>query len=74
MSSLTYENQGVECPFCGDIAGDCWDWVKEDPSQHECGNCGRLYRCYAEYDVTYYAEPVEGPPTEGFAGETGYGH
>ena len=48
------------CPYCGNKAGDCWEWLtSEDPSEHECYQCGKKYRAWASFDVTYYTEPTE---------------
>ena len=51
----------VVCPWCKAQHGDCWEWVKDHPGDMTC-DCGGTIKYWAEYDVTYFAEPGEPPP------------
>ena len=55
--SMKHERDGeyIICPHCGEKYGDCWEWVRETDEVRECDECGKSYRYWAEYDVTYHA-------------------
>lgn len=61
MNEKTSDPCYVICPYCGEGHGDCWEWVTDNVREEQCQNpeCGKTFACYAEYDVTYCAEPVE---------------
>jgi DNA-directed RNA polymerase subunit RPC12/RpoP len=44
------------CPYCGYKHGDCWEWMDMYPEIYNCDNCGKQYKAYAEYEVTYVTE------------------
>ncbi len=51
----------VICPWCKTKSGDCWEWVRNHPSDMKCDNCGGTFKYWAEYSATYYAEPDKAP-------------
>lgn len=55
------------CPYCGHVYDgiDPGEWVS---TTMDCDECGKLFRCVADYSVTYYTyktrsdKPVEERP------------
>ncbi len=63
------EIEGVECPECGDLVGDLWDfdWGSREEIETVCGECGAIYILQREVRVYYQARPVtrESPNVNG---------
>lgn len=56
------DSEWAICPYCGAKYGDCWEWLtSETPEEKECHRCGRKFRAWAEFDVTYNTEPIAEP-------------
>ena len=53
------DGEYVICPYCGEKYGDCWEWVTDSDKTRECDECGKEFRYWAEYSVTYYSKKVE---------------
>ena len=52
----------IVCPYCGFEHSDSWDYhLDETPTDIDCQNddCGREFRAYADFDVTYISEKIE---------------
>lgn len=58
----THHGQYVICPWCKAEHGDCWEWVTDRPSEMTCEGCGGTFAYWADYDVTYSANPRTPPP------------
>jgi DNA-directed RNA polymerase subunit RPC12/RpoP len=42
----TSNNAGVECPYCGHIHEDSWEWFQrgeEDDKEVECEGCEKVF-------------------------------
>ncbi len=52
-----------KCPYCGHDQGDFWEVSgnAEGDGEHECGNCGRLFRWSCYVSIDYNTEPIIGP-------------
>lgn len=54
----TSDGECVVCPYCGERAGDAWEWCSNELEQEsECGECGKFYVHWAEYTTDYCAGP-----------------
>jgi hypothetical protein len=52
-----FDDFHVICPYCGERY-DGADLASEQPAEMICEECEGAFSYYAEYSVTYYAEPV----------------
>ena len=32
------------CPHCGHEHRDWWEWLDDEDGEHDCDNCGRVFR------------------------------
>lgn len=53
------DDEYVICPYCEAKSGDCWEWVTGQEQTMKCDECGKEFRYWAEYDVTYNTESIE---------------
>ncbi len=51
----------IICPHCGWSyqAEPCDGDASEDPSEHECDECGKLFVLYASISITYHTKAKE---------------
>lgn len=56
MDYETYDSVNVVCPHCGSEQGDSWEFVEENPEEHDCEICEKTFTCWAERDVIYRAK------------------
>ena len=54
----TINDDGVECPYCGYVDRDAWEWADEDQEEHECGRCELKFMAYKCVSVDYRTEPL----------------
>lgn len=54
----------IICPHCGQSyqADPCDGDANEDPSEHMCEWCGKLFILYASFRVTYHTKAKEANP------------
>jgi hypothetical protein len=64
MSEETWNNDGVECPYCHHVHGDSWEITGNDDNEHEieCVECRRAFLCSSVTSVDYQARPIEVQP------------
>jgi DNA-directed RNA polymerase subunit RPC12/RpoP len=56
----TFNNHGVECPYCGYVDRDSWEWCDESgDDEHECGSCSKVFAACVSVSVTYTGTPTE---------------
>lgn len=53
----TYNNQGVECPYCGHVHHIEGESYSEHPEEMECHECEKSFMAWQEYSVDHRAEP-----------------
>lgn len=54
IMSHTQNDVGVECPWCGRVHKDSWEWDGEDGIDN-CDNCGKSITWTRDTTVTYMA-------------------
>ena len=54
----------IICPHCGHTcqADACDGDANEDPSNRECGGCGKVFVLYASFSITYHTQAKEEKP------------
>ena len=54
----------IICPHCGwnRQAEPCDGDASEDPSEHECDECGKPFILYASISITYHTKAKEAKP------------
>lgn len=50
------EDDGVKCPYCGDVYEDD---VPNKDTEWECDECGHTFDVEVEYTATYYSTKLE---------------
>lgn len=53
MSGDTWNDGGLECPYCGAVRTDDLQNVEQHAEDHECDECGRTFRGYLIVSHTY---------------------
>ena len=60
---ITRGDESVQCPWCGYQHGDAWEWsANDEPKETTCDGCGKAFKHWAEYDVTYCASRISASP------------
>ena len=56
-----YDDDDVVCPYCDwrREANPCDGDASEDPSEHECEECGKTFILYASISITYHTKAKE---------------
>ena len=58
----TADRYFVICPHCGYKNRDAWEMTgnDEDKHEHDCGECGKPFECWAVTSILYYADVLSG--------------
>jgi transposase len=56
----TFHTEHITCPYCGHVDHDSWevrsDELEFDDDEHECIDCGKVYRLSRNAKITYTSE------------------
>ena len=59
----TFQQPNITCPYCWHVDVDSWevrgDELEFDEDEHECGDCGKLFKLSRNAKITYTSERID---------------